>query len=93
MASGVLSGKPPEGAFYAFVKINRDWARDRGLDQTESLSWAVAEYLIKHGRIGCVPGLDFGPASEGYLRFCSRSDRKELTGALESMRTVFAGTA
>ena len=67
----MLSGNPPEGAFYAFVKINADWARDRGLDKTESVSWAVAEHIIKHGRVGCVPGVDFGPASEGYLRFCT----------------------
>ena len=93
VATGVLSGNPPEGAFYAFVKINADWARDRGLDTTESLSWAVAEHIIKHGRVGCVPGVDFGPASEGYLRFCTCRDRRELSGALESMRTVFAGGA
>ncbi len=90
VAGHVFSGTPPEGAFYAFVKINPDWARDMGLDQGPSVSWAVAEYLIKHGRVGCVPGVDFGPASEGYLRFCTCRDRKELTGALESMRTVFA---
>ena len=90
VAEHVFSGTPPEGAFYAFVKINPDWARDMGLDQGPSVSWATAEYLIKHGRVGCVPGVDFGPASEGYLRFCTCRDRKELTGALESMRTVFA---
>jgi len=90
VAGHVFSGTPPEGAFYAFVKINPDWARDLGLDQGPSVSWATAEYLIKHGRVGCVPGVDFGPASEGYLRFCTCRDRTELTGALESMRTVFA---
>ncbi|MEP7116518.1 MAG: pyridoxal phosphate-dependent aminotransferase [Acidobacteriota bacterium] len=93
VAGHVFSGQPPEGAFYAFVKINPDWARDAGLDQTESVSWAVAEHIIKHGRVGCVPGVDFGPASEGYIRFCTCRDRKELTGALESMRTVFARSA
>lgn len=90
VASHVFSGNPPEGAFYAFVKINADWARDKGLDKTESVSWAVAEHIIKHGRVGCVPGVDFGPASEGYIRFCTCRDRAELTGALESMRMVFA---
>ncbi|MBP7777432.1 MAG: aminotransferase class I/II-fold pyridoxal phosphate-dependent enzyme [Acidobacteria bacterium] len=90
VAGHVFSGNPPEGAFYAFVKIDRDWARDKGLDKTESVSWAVAEHIIKHGRVGCVPGVDFGPASEGYLRFCTCRDRTELTGALESMRAVFA---
>ena len=67
----MFSGNPPEGAFYAFVKINPDWAREMQLDRTESLSWAVAEHLIKHARIGCVPGVDFGPQSEGYIRFCT----------------------
>lgn len=90
VAPHVFSGNPPEGAFYAFVKINRDWARDQGLDKGESLSWTVVEHIIKHGRVGCVPGVDFGPASEGYIRFCTCRDRKELTGALESMRQVFA---
>ena len=32
VAGHVFSGTPPEGAFYAFVKINLDWARDMGLE-------------------------------------------------------------
>ena len=47
--------------------------------QGESLSWAMTEYLIAEGRIGCVPGVDFGANGEGYLRFCFARDRKELT--------------
>jgi bifunctional pyridoxal-dependent enzyme with beta-cystathionase and maltose regulon repressor activities len=34
--------------------------------------------------------VDFGANGEGYVRFCFARDRAELTGALESMRTVFA---
>lgn len=93
VAPHVFSGTPPEGAFYAFVRINPDWARDTKLDRTDSVSWAVAEYFVKHARIGCVPGVDFGPASEGYIRFCTARDRKELGGALESMRTVLTSGA
>jgi aspartate aminotransferase len=88
-APGVFSGKPPDGAFYAFVKINADWARDAGITG-ESLSWAMAEYLIKHGRIGCVPGVDFGASCEGYIRFCTCRSREELTGALASMRETLS---
>ena len=84
-APGVFSGKPPDGAFYAFVKINADWAKSAGITG-DSLSWAMAEFLIKHGRIGCVPGVDFGPGSEGYIRFCTCRSREELTGALASMK-------
>jgi len=88
-APDILTGAPPDGAFYAFVKINPDWARDAGLT-APSLSWAMAEHLIKNARIGCVPGVDFGPGAEGYLRFCFGRERSELTGALASMKAALA---
>jgi len=88
-APGVFSGTPPDGAFYAFVKINPEFAKGAGITG-DSLSWAMAEYLIKNARIGCVPGVDFGPQSEGYLRFCTCRSREELNGALASMKEAFA---
>jgi aspartate aminotransferase len=86
-APGVFTGKPPDGAFYAFVKINPEWAKHADL-KGESLSWAMAEFLIKNGRIGCVPGVDFGANCEGYIRFCTCRSREELTGALASMKAA-----
>ena len=88
-APGVFTGQPPDGAFYAFVKINADWAKQTGLKR-DSVSWAMAEFLIKQGRIGCVPGVDFGPNCEGYIRFCTCRSREELTGALASMRDALS---
>ena len=88
-AGHVFSGAPPAGAFYAFLRINGDWTPPPEITAA-SRSWAMAEFLISKGRIGCVPGVDFGRQGEGYLRFCFARDRKELTGALESMRTLFA---
>jgi aspartate aminotransferase len=88
-ASGVLSGEPPRGAFYAFLKIDPSWKPPRG-PHNESVSWAMVEYLISQGRIGCVPGVDFGPTGEGYVRFCFARDRRELAGALESLRGLLA---
>lgn len=90
-APGILSGEPPDGAFYAFVKIDPDWVRDTA-SAPPSLSWAMAEHLIKHGRIGCVPGVDFGPSAEGYLRLCFGRERTELVAALASMKQVLAAT-
>jgi aspartate aminotransferase len=84
-----FSGNPPAGAFYAFLRIGPDAPAVPG---TESISWRTVEYLIKNGRIGCVPGVDFGATGEGYIRFCFARDRKELTGALESMRRLCAAT-
>ncbi len=83
-SKGVLTVEPPAGAFYAFVKIDPAWKSPLP-DASESLSWAMAEFLIKRARIGCVPGVDFGSRGEGYLRLCFARDRKELEGALESM--------
>ena len=87
VAGEVFSGRPPAGAFYAFLRIDPRW--DGGDRSTASISWRIVEYLIKNGRIGAVPGVDFGVNGEGYVRLCFARDRKELNGALESMRQLF----
>lgn len=87
-AGDVLSGQPPAGAFYAFLRIDPSWPE--GHSGTTSVSWRMVEYLIAQGRIGCVPGVDFGPSGEGYVRFCFARDRRELTGALASMKQLFS---
>jgi aspartate aminotransferase len=87
-AAGVLEGTPPKGAFYAFVKIDPSWQQRHAPDAASS-SWAMTEFLIGKGRIGCVPGVDFGPTGEGHVRFCFARGRHELTGALESMGALF----
>jgi aspartate aminotransferase len=87
-AGSVFSGEPPRGAFYAFLRIDPSWVSPAGAKG--SVSWAMTEYLISRGRIGCVPGVDFGANGEGYVRFCFARDRRELTGALESMASLFS---
>ena len=89
LGGDVFSGEPPAGAFYAFMRIGREAPAAAG---SGSISWRTVEYLIKNGRIGCVPGVDFGATGEGYIRFCFARDRRELTGALESMRRLCAAT-
>lgn len=88
-SAGLFSGTPPAAAFYAFVRIDPSWEPQPG---QPSQSWGMAEHLIKHGRIGCVPGADFGPSGEGHMRFCFGRERAELQGALESMRSVLTTT-
>jgi len=86
-AGNIFSGAPPRGAFYAFLRINPSW---RPESSERSISWAMAEHLISRGRIGCVPGADFGANGEGFIRFCFARDRRELAGAIESMAQLFA---
>jgi aspartate/methionine/tyrosine aminotransferase len=107
LGSDIFSGKPPAGAFYAFLRIDPAWTDPSTLRQAQgrpergggttgseqtSLSWRMVEHLIKNGRIGCVPGVDFGANGEGYVRFCFARDRKELSGALQSMKQLFGVT-
>jgi aspartate aminotransferase len=93
-ADGLFTGAPPAGAFYAFVKIDPAWpgassssdASGASAASKESISWRMAEFLIAHAKIGCVPGVDFGAAGEGYVRFCFARERRELDAALASMQ-------
>jgi aminotransferase len=48
----------PEGAFYAFPKINF------GLSSLEFCEW-----LLKEAKVACVPGTEFGKYGEGFVRF------------------------
>jgi aspartate aminotransferase len=89
-AGHVFSGEPPAGAFYAFLRIDPSWTPPAWAS-SPSRSWAMAEFLIGQGRIGCVPGVDFGPAGEEHVRFCFARDREELEGALREMGRLFAG--
>ena len=82
-ANGILTGEASAGAFYAFLKIKPDWKSPIG--DNKSLSWAMAEYLIKEGRVGCIPGADFGPRGEGYVRLCYARGTEELKGALDAI--------
>jgi len=89
VAGHVFAGEPPPGAFYAFVRINPTWEPPHRA-ASPSRSWAMAEFLINQGRIGCVPGVDFGPTGEEFVRFCFARDREELRGALREMGKLFA---
>ena len=94
---GIFTGQPPKAAFYAFVKIDPAWKSSPEYKQAgkalpghgDSISWRMAEHLITHGRIGNVPGADFGAQGEGHIRFCFARERKELTGAIDSMKALF----
>ena len=82
-ATASSAATPPAGAFYAFLKIDPAW-RSPLPDAPESQSWAMTEFLIKKGRIGCVPGVDFGAHGRRPRAVLLRARRAEINGALES---------
>ncbi len=60
----------PDGAFYAFAKI----------EATDMPSQALSEYLLSHAGVATYPGSAFGEYGEGFLRLsfaCSESDIDE----------------
>jgi aspartate aminotransferase len=69
-----LTVKSPEGAFYAFARV--DGCTD---------SFKLARQVITTAKVGVAPGIAFGDAGEGYLRFCFASSAKLLTEALDRM--------
>ncbi len=84
--AGTLTGSPPAGAFFAFLRIDPDWEPPGGLAPGRSQSWAMAEHLIRQARVGTIPGVDFGVVGEGYIRCCFAREPGEIDGALASMR-------
>jgi aspartate/methionine/tyrosine aminotransferase len=68
----------PSGAFYVFAD-----ARDFGDD-----SLALAMTLLERAQVGAAPGIDFGAAGEGWLRFCCAASEASIGEALERLGRV-----
>ena len=66
--------KSPEGSFYAFARV--DGCKD---------SFKLAREIITKAKVGVAPGIAFGDAGEGYLRFCFASSKERLGEALDRM--------
>ena len=81
-----LTGSPPAGSFFAFLRIDPAWEPQGGLTPGRSQSWAMAEHLIAQARVGTIPGVDFGGVGEGHIRCCFAREPAELDGALAAMR-------
>jgi aspartate/methionine/tyrosine aminotransferase len=55
---------PPAGAMYAFFRV--EGVRD---------SFAFCTQLVREARLGLAPGSAFGPAGEGFVRWCFASSQ------------------
>jgi aspartate/methionine/tyrosine aminotransferase len=65
----------PQGAFYVFAD-----ARRFGSDSLQ-----LAFDLLERAKVGCTPGIDFGAAGEGWLRFCCAVSEATIEEALERL--------
>ena len=77
-----VSLPPPEGAFYAFARIE-------GLDDSSALALA----LVRNAGVALAPGAAFGDSGEGHLRLCFAASDATVTEALTRMRVYMEGRA
>ena len=73
----------PAGAFYVFADA-------RAFDG-DSLRLAFA--LLERAQVGVAPGIDFGAAGEGWLRFCYAASEATIEEALERLSRALPGIA
>lgn len=66
----------PEGAFYVFPSIKK--SKMKSLD--------FAKELLHKQRVALVPGVAFGPASEGFIRISYASSYENLKEAVHRMK-------
>jgi aspartate/methionine/tyrosine aminotransferase len=71
----------PRGAFYVLAD-----ARAFGSD-----SLALAFDILERAQVGTCPGVDFGEAAEGWLRFCSAASEASIAEGLERLGRVLPG--
>ena len=70
--------KLPSGAFYLFANAKRFGADSKRL----------ASEILERAHVGVCPGIDFGAAGEGHLRFCYAVSETTLQTALDQLAQV-----
>ena len=51
-------------------------------------SWSFFDHLLERCQVVCTPGVGFGPAGEGFVRFSAFSNRKDVEEALKRMEHI-----
>jgi len=74
-----VSAAPPDGTMYAFLRI-----------EGVADSMDFCERLVRDAGLGLAPGSAFGPAGEGYARWCFASSEERLAAGLERLRSFMA---
>lgn len=70
----------PRGAFYVFPDVSSFGRSSR----------EIADYLLDQAGVALLPGSDFGPAGEGYLRISYATAWEQIARAVDRMRAALA---
>jgi len=73
--TGFKIQKDPEGAFYVLADTR----------EFESDSFKLALDILAHAKVAVTPGIDFGSAAEGYIRFSYANSMERITEAMDRL--------
>jgi len=76
-SAGFTITTPPDGAFYVFASA-RFLSRD---------SMALAKEILYKALVAVTPGIDFGSAGEGFLRFSYTTCEKNILEGVKRLKT------
>jgi len=72
----------PAGAYYVLARAER-FSRD---------SRSLAQELLEKAHVAVTPGIDFGPAAEGYLRFSYANSLENLQAGIARLQAYLAAS-
>ena len=76
-----IRSSPIEGAFYLFAQFT----------QTEKKSLEISQALLEDGLLATTPGIAFGEAGEGYVRFSFATAMEDLEKTVERLARIVPG--
>lgn len=76
-----IRSSPIEGAFYLFAQFT----------QTEKKSLEISQVLLEDGLLATTPGIAFGEAGEGYVRFSFATAMEDLEKTVERLARIVPG--
>ena len=76
-----LRSSPIEGAFYLFAQFT----------QTDKKSLEISQVLLEDGLLATTPGIAFGEAGEGYVRFSFATAMDDLEKTVERLARIVPG--
>lgn len=76
-----IRSSPIEGAFYLFAQFTK----------TEKKSLEISQVLLEDGLLATTPGIAFGEAGEGYVRFSFATAMEDLEKTVERLARIVPG--
>jgi aminotransferase len=86
----IFSYSRPNSAYFVFPKIINKKILDKFSLTGESISWNLAKDLLDKVQVALVPGLAFGPESEGYIRVNFGRSEEHINEAFDRMKKYFS---